>query len=452
MLDTTMKKTLIHIGSKELISFPSMGIVDVPAKVDTGADFSAVWASDIQEIDGRLSFSLFGPGSKFYSGKAILTDDFGITQVKNSFGHVEQRYKVKLPVVLGKKKLKVEFRLADRSNNRYPVLIGKKTLLNRFLVDVSVNNALSESVRRILILNVTPSDSIKRFVDKLNAADSKLNCDFLTYDDIAITIDNEDGITLANILTGEKLNTYDAVYFKTYFKKSEIAAVVAEYLLAQGIPFFDEEVAAHQARTKLTQYARLAKVNVPVPKSIVVSYRHLANQFDRYSDELGLPFVIKDIAAERGESNYLVSSKREFDEVVKQAIKEKSYFVGQQYIENDGDYRIIILGKDIEMAIRRRKTDSSTHINNTSRGGKATLVNTDDLPAAMQAIAVRAALALNRQVAGVDILQGAGDGDGGGDDEWYVLEVNNSPQLAGGAFLDEKAKVFTKFLRKQAEK
>lgn len=448
MLNTMkIKKPLTHIGSKELVSFPALGIADVPAKVDTGADFSAVWASDVEEANGTLSFCLFGPGSKFYTGEPLATTDYGITQVKNSFGHIEQRYKVKLSVKLGNKKLKVEFRLANRANNRYPVLIGKKTLLNRFLVDVSVNNTLSVAVRRVLILNVTPSPKIKAFVDKLNGIDGQVQCDFLTYDDLVISIDTNEGITVRNIQTGNPLNDYDAVYFKTYFKKAELAAVVAEYLQAQGVVFFDEEVATYHAQTKLTQYAKLAKANVPVPKSLVISYKHIAGQFERYETKLGLPFVLKDIAAERGESNYLIRDKAEFDKVAAEAAEKRAYFVGQQYIENEGDYRIIVFGKEIEMAIHRRSSDASTHINNTSSGGTATFVDTADLPAAMQAIALKAALALNRQVAGVDILQSSER-----DDRWYVLEVNNSPQLAGGAYLDEKAQLFIHFLRKQAEK
>ena len=136
-----MNNLPVHIGSKEYISFPSADISDVPAKIDTGADSSSVWATDIrEEQDGSLSFKLFGPGSRHYSGEVITADSFKITQVTNSFGQKEERYKVMLKTFIGGRLIKVNYTLADRSRNRYPVLIGRKTLHKRFIVDVSKDN------------------------------------------------------------------------------------------------------------------------------------------------------------------------------------------------------------------------------------------------------------------------------------------------------------------------
>ncbi|MEI9914427.1 MAG: hypothetical protein WDN66_05680 [Candidatus Saccharibacteria bacterium] len=43
-----MAKDTQVIGSTTTISIPAGGIVDLPAKVDTGADSSSIWASDIK--------------------------------------------------------------------------------------------------------------------------------------------------------------------------------------------------------------------------------------------------------------------------------------------------------------------------------------------------------------------------------------------------------------------
>ena len=114
------------------------GIKNVPAKIDTGADSSAVWASDIKmEPNGKLSFVLFDTKSPFYTGEYIVSDDYTAKFVRSSHGDQQVRYQVKLEVSLHNQSFTTAFTLANRSQNNFPVLIGRHTLKNRFLVDVS---------------------------------------------------------------------------------------------------------------------------------------------------------------------------------------------------------------------------------------------------------------------------------------------------------------------------
>lgn len=138
------KKNMDTIGRAERISFPELGIGNVPAKIDTGADLSSVWATAVKEKDGVLSFKLFGPKSRLYTGKVIRVNapDYLLTRIASSFGHKEMRYVVKLQVKLGDRTIKGSFSLSDRSRKTYPVLIGRKLLNGKFLVDVSRGNPL----------------------------------------------------------------------------------------------------------------------------------------------------------------------------------------------------------------------------------------------------------------------------------------------------------------------
>src|SRR5690606_7203466 len=104
----------------------------------------------------------------------------------------------------------------------------------------------------------------------------------------------------------------------------------------------------------------------------------------------------------------------------------------------------LVFGKKAELIIGRKS--SSTHLNNTSAGGQATLIDATSDNVEVRRLAVKAAVALNRQVAGVDLIQHTGNG------KWYILEVNNSPQLAGGAYKDKKLTAFGAFLRRYADK
>jgi len=128
----------VVIGRSESIDFVGTDVLDVPAKIDTGAYRSALHASDIVLKDGLLSFNILGnhPVCGNMTHK-IETRDFNEVRIANSFGHAEDRYEVRLKVKIGSEVFTTSFSLADRSKKVYPVLLGRKLLSNRYLVDTS---------------------------------------------------------------------------------------------------------------------------------------------------------------------------------------------------------------------------------------------------------------------------------------------------------------------------
>lgn len=140
-----MKSEKTVIGRTALVSFPTEGIKGVPAKIDTGADSSSVWASNLHiDDDHTLHYTLFAAESPFYSGKTHTTKSYKVRLIRSSNGTTQVRYSVKLTVSIGGRKVRGSFTLADRSNNTYPVLIGNKLLYRKFLVDVAIGKIRSE--------------------------------------------------------------------------------------------------------------------------------------------------------------------------------------------------------------------------------------------------------------------------------------------------------------------
>ncbi len=130
------KRELPIIGSNTRVTVA--GIRKIPAKIDTGAEFSAIWASDIEVTpDGKLEFCLFAPESPFYTGERLSVDKFAVRVVRSSNGHEQIRYRTQLSVRIGGRRIRMNFTLADRSRNNFPVLIGRHAIMNKFLVDVS---------------------------------------------------------------------------------------------------------------------------------------------------------------------------------------------------------------------------------------------------------------------------------------------------------------------------
>lgn len=133
-----IKDSKTIIGRTATAAFPAEGIRDVPVKIDTGADGSSIWASDLNiDEKGVLRFTLFGIGSPYYSGQQHSTKQYAARLIRSSNGQAQIRYKVTLSIVLAGKKIRGTFSLADRSQNTYPVLVGCKLLNKKFLVDVS---------------------------------------------------------------------------------------------------------------------------------------------------------------------------------------------------------------------------------------------------------------------------------------------------------------------------
>ena|SRR5690348_15460131 len=126
-LPTIGRSTIVSIG----------GVAHVPAKVDTGADSSSVWASGVSEQADGLHFTLFGPESPYYTGEeqVVAAEHYRQMRVVSSTGSRQQRYVVDLPITVEGQTADVAFSLADRLTLAYPILLGCSFLANRFLVD-----------------------------------------------------------------------------------------------------------------------------------------------------------------------------------------------------------------------------------------------------------------------------------------------------------------------------
>lgn len=133
-----MKKT---IGKKERISILDLELYDLDAKVDTGADSSALHCDHI-EIDEKniVHFTLLDEVHEAYHGKRMSLPLFELKTIKSSNGQVQHRPSVKVNVEFFGKIYETIISLTDRSTMKFPMLIGRRFIHKRFLVDVSKEN------------------------------------------------------------------------------------------------------------------------------------------------------------------------------------------------------------------------------------------------------------------------------------------------------------------------
>ena len=132
-----MKLSQKIIKTFENVAFPDYGLVNVVAKVDTGAYTGALHCTTItlepSKAGGVLHFSPFD-----HPETTISTQDYVVGDVKSSNGEIQPRYFIRTIIVIQGEAYNIQLSLADRSEMRWPVLIGRKFLgKNKFLVDVN---------------------------------------------------------------------------------------------------------------------------------------------------------------------------------------------------------------------------------------------------------------------------------------------------------------------------
>lgn len=257
--------------------------------------------------------------------------------------------------------------------------------------------------------------------------------EFCSYDDLIFWITNN-SIEVSNGRTGLPIEIYDVIVLRGRIDPYMMfAEALCLYAKQKRIRFFND-YSRFATHSKLPQAITMQQHGLPIPATLVCDNPdELARQAAR---RLEYPIIAKDAYGRHGSNNFLVRNAA----TLKAVLREHSgiTFVLQEFIPNDGDYRVLIAG-DRELIIRRQALPGS-HLNNTSQGGTASLVPVADFPAKPLRQAHEIATALGLTLAGVDIVQNRDSGD------MVFLEVNMKPQLINGAFLDEKKHLIAGFL------
>lgn len=130
------------IGRIEKVNLPDWNLLDLDAKIDTGAHTSSLHCHHIEEFEKNgnawVRFNLLDPEHPAYNEHLFEYPIFDARTIKSSNGFAERRIIVKTKLEFASRTYTVELSLADRSEMRYPVLLGRKFLRKRFLVDVTL--------------------------------------------------------------------------------------------------------------------------------------------------------------------------------------------------------------------------------------------------------------------------------------------------------------------------
>ena len=128
------------LGRYDRVDLPELGLIDIHAKVDTGAFTSSLHCHKAEVIDGQLQFILLDEEHPEWTGMKFIFTDFERRDIKNSFGEVERRFVITTSIKIFNETLVTEFSLSNRGSLKFPILLGRKFLRDRFLIDVKKKN------------------------------------------------------------------------------------------------------------------------------------------------------------------------------------------------------------------------------------------------------------------------------------------------------------------------
>lgn len=141
-------KDKLTIGRIETVDLPELGMYNIKAKTDTGAETSVLHCEDFNvfEKNGRRYISCHIRPD--LDREDILTLTFPIYRerlVKSSFGQTETRHIFITKIKLFDQLYDIKLSLRDRSSMSYPMLLGRNFISRKFLVDVSQKNLAKNS-------------------------------------------------------------------------------------------------------------------------------------------------------------------------------------------------------------------------------------------------------------------------------------------------------------------
>lgn len=127
------------VGWREWVGLPDLGVPWLKAKIDTGAQTSALHATDVVEFerDGEdwVRFTVHPWQRNDLDALTVELPVHDRRSVRSSSGHSEERLVVAMDIALGGRTVPAEVTLTSRHAMVFRMLIGREALRNGYIVD-----------------------------------------------------------------------------------------------------------------------------------------------------------------------------------------------------------------------------------------------------------------------------------------------------------------------------
>lgn len=229
----------------------------------------------------------------------------------------------------------------------------------------------------------------------------------------------------------------DSVWFIRRWAPSEDGtALLCTILENEKVFFTDPKVnAQHEIKTsKLSQTFQLHYAGCKSPSTWVLSPEQYLNYKKRIIKELHFPVIIKTRGGQ-GKCVWKCDNDDELDSKISEIKKQNvDLCIFQEFIENNGDIRVVVFNNEIITAIHRYNPNHFLH--NTSQGATA---NTIELTSKERKIAIKATKKIGLTLSGVDIVRSKYGP--------LIYEINKAPDINELTGKDVDSKIIESFIK-----
>lgn len=216
----------------------------------------------------------------------------------------------------------------------------------------------------------------------------------------------------------EPLSSFDLFYFRAVGAAVEWANLLVLYAKSKKIPIVDEYLGVWGPirRLKSISGVILGENGIAYPRTSLASDK---NQLFEEVKNFSYPFVLKISKGGRhGIGTLLIKDNRVLTRAIKGRI-EKSSFLIQEYIKNDGDYRLFLIGYQVLGGFKRQKKEEKLVLSR-SLGASQKL---EKIPPEIIVLAQKAAKTLKVEICAIDLVIDQRTG------KPVIIEVNEAPQF-----------------------
>lgn len=247
-------------------------------------------------------------------------------------------------------------------------------------------------MNKILILT---SGSVKKIIDFAGREGVTL----ASFNDVCYSSDDKRLI----LKGGVDLKEFSVIYFRMVGKSLEIATLVTEYAVKNGVKIVDSMYEKAHLLTvslgKSIEMRMLYEAGISIPKTVFGDFSGMT-----------FPYIVKSTSGQKAREVWLVKNQEEL-EVLRAKFEKGKFYFAQELVPNARRIRVLVVGdKAIGAIVRHTKWNKDET--------KETL---DPIPQDVAKLAVNSAKAVGLEVSGIDILVNSVT------NEMFIIEANAAP-------------------------
>lgn len=301
-------------------------------------------------------------------------------------------------------------------------------------------------MKKILILASIRSENKEKFLVYLqNYFGGKAEVVLGIFSDLTFEIGN-DKILIE--LDGRNIDDFDLIYFRNTKGFSSMANSLAIYLESTKVRFFDRSFINSFNGDKFSALMRMAVSKLPIVPSFLCWKESIPKNKQKIVEKFGFPIVAKEVTTQRMQSIYLLNSLEDFDKLPELTNRDNpARYLFQKFINFDKEFRLMVLGEEIGIVHTKTLRDNTKfQLGYSDINENPEFLDPSEVSNTIKNTAIKAAMALHIQIAGVDICREVGTG------KIFVFEVNRGPGIDYDTTVSHELEKIAQFFEKELTK